>query len=124
MNLLELISIPVTDQSRAKAFYLKLGFEVLVEAPYRGDKLWIQMRLPGNPISIALVSWFDNMPAGCIKGLIIKTDDLAKSIKDLAASGVIVGEVDHTPWGKFASVTDPDGNQLSFHCNSTMETGM
>lgn len=115
MKSFEIISIPVTDQARAKEFYLKLGFEVIIEAPFERDKKWIQLGFPGSPVSITLVTWFDNMPAGCINGLVIKTDDLAKEKEALTAKGITVGEIEPTPWGKFASVTDPDGNRLSLH---------
>jgi predicted enzyme related to lactoylglutathione lyase len=115
MKSIEIISIPVTNQLQSKEFYLQLGFEVIVEAPFEGDKKWIQMGFPGSPISITLVTWFDNMPAGCINGLVIKTDDLDKDITELTAKGITVGEIDQTPWGRFAAVKDPDGNRLSLH---------
>lgn len=118
MKAIEIISIPVTDQVRAKAFYLKLGFELIVEAPFEGGQQWVQLGFPGSNVSITLVTWFDNMPPGCINGLVIKTDNLAKDIEELIAKGISVGKVDDTPWGKFAAVIDPDGNRLSLHSKS------
>jgi predicted enzyme related to lactoylglutathione lyase len=115
MKSIEIISIPVTDQARAKEFYLQLGFKVIVEAPFEGGQKWVQLGFPGSAVSITLVTWFDNMPPGCINGLVIKTDDLDKEIEELAAKGINAGKVDQTPWGKFAAVTDPDGNRLSLH---------
>jgi len=114
MKLIEIISIPVTDQARAKEFYLALGFEIVVEAPFEGDKKWIQLALPGSKTpGITLVTWFDNMPAGCINGLVISTDDLPADIAALIAKGITVGPIDKTPWGDFAAVIDPDGNRIS-----------
>jgi catechol 2,3-dioxygenase-like lactoylglutathione lyase family enzyme len=115
MKTIEIISIPVTDQARAKEFYLQLGFELIVEAPFEGGQQWVQLGFPGSAVSITLVTWFENMPAGCINGFVIKTDALAKDIEELTAKGINVGKIDETPWGKFASVTDPDGNRLSLH---------
>lgn len=115
MKSIEIISIPVSDQARAKEFYLKLGFEVLVEAPFEAGKKWIQRAFPGCSVSITLVTWFDNMPTGCINGFVIKTENLADEIRSLTAKGVQVGAIDQTPWGQFAAMTDPDGNRLSFH---------
>jgi catechol 2,3-dioxygenase-like lactoylglutathione lyase family enzyme len=115
MKAIEIISIPVTDQQRAKQFYLNLGFEIIVEAPYEHGQKWIQMGFPGGGVSITLVTWFDNMPAGCINGLVIKTGDLEQDRTDLLSKGVEAGEVDDTPWGKFMAVTDPDGNRISLH---------
>ncbi len=115
MKTINLISIPVTDQQRAKEFYLKFGFEIMVEAPMGPDQTWIQLCLPGNTVSVTLVNWFDKMPAGSMQAMVIKTDDIANEIKELEAKGIKVGKIDETPWGKFASVTDPDGNGLSLH---------
>ena len=115
MKSIEIISIPVTDQERAKNFYLQLGFQVIMESTFEGDKKWIQLGFPGSDTGITLVNWFDNMPAGCINGLIIKTDNLAKDISDLKDKGITVGKIDETPWGKFATVIDPDDNKLSLH---------
>ncbi|HEY9196271.1 MAG TPA: VOC family protein [Mucilaginibacter sp.] len=118
MKAIEIISIPVTDQQVAKQFYLKLGFEIIVEAPFGpGDSQWIQMGYPGSNVSITLVNWFPELKAGSIRGLVIKTDDLDADIKDLTEKGVDLGKVDQTPWGKFMAVTDPDGNVLSLHAN-------
>lgn len=114
MKAIEIISIPVTDQQAAKAFYLKIGFEILVEANFE-KQTWIQMAFPGSPVSITLVNWFPEMPAGSVRGLVIKTNDLDKDIADLKAKGLEVGNVDTTPWGRFATVKDPDGNALSLH---------
>lgn len=114
MKAIEIISIPVTDQQAAKAFYLKLGFEIIVEANFE-KQTWIQMALPGSPVSITLVNWFPEMPAGSVRGFVIKTDDLDKEIEELKSKGLEVGDAEKTPWGRFATVKDPDGNALSLH---------
>jgi catechol 2,3-dioxygenase-like lactoylglutathione lyase family enzyme len=115
MRTIEIISIPVTDQQRAKEFYQQLGFQVVTEAPFGGGSQWIQMGFPGQDASITLVNWFPNMPAGCINGFVIKTENVEDDIKELAAKGIETGKIDNTPWGKFLSVKDPDGNVLSLH---------
>lgn len=115
MKAIEIISIPVTDQQRSKQFYQNLGFDIVVEAPYQNGQKWIQMGFPGAAITITLVTWFENMPAGCIDGLVIKTDDLVKDRADLLEKGVQADEIQDTPWGKFMAVVDPDGNRISLH---------
>ena len=115
MKSIEIISIPVTDQARSKEFYINLGFEIVVEAPFEDDKQWIQLAFPGNEVSITLVTWFDNMPPGCINGFVIKTDDIKADTAALESKGIKVGSLDKTPWGLFASISDPDGNRLSLH---------
>ena len=115
MKAISIISIPVTDQQAAKQFYLKLGFNLLVEAPFEASK-WIQLALPGQEaVSITLVNWFPKLKAGSIQGFVIHVDSMDNEIKELSAKGIEVGNIDETPWGKFASVKDPDGNTWSLH---------
>jgi catechol 2,3-dioxygenase-like lactoylglutathione lyase family enzyme len=117
MKAIEIISIPVTDQTKAKEFYQKLGFEIVTEAPFGPNQQWIQLAFPGSAVSITLVNWFPEMTAGSISGLVIKTDDLDADIKDLTEKGITLGKVDTTPWGKFLAVKDPDGNTVSLHAD-------
>jgi catechol 2,3-dioxygenase-like lactoylglutathione lyase family enzyme len=85
-------SVPVSDPERAKTFYVDtLGFELL-----RDDKddesvpgiRWVQVAPKGSPASLALVTWFDSMPPGSLRGLVIRSDDIEADYKRLAASGV------------------------------------
>jgi predicted enzyme related to lactoylglutathione lyase len=116
MKNISIISIPVTDQQRAKEFYVKLGFTIQTEAPFGpNNQQWIQLSLPDGNTSITLVNWFDEMPAGSMRGFVIDTDNLEQEIETLQSRGIEVGKIDTTPWGKFVSVRDPDGNGISIH---------
>ncbi|MDR3681015.1 MAG: glyoxalase superfamily protein [Flavipsychrobacter sp.] len=116
MKSIEIISIPVTDQEKAKAFYVdQLGFSIINEAPFDSGQKWIQLGLPGTQTTITLVNWFKDMPAGCIQGLLISTDDIQLDIDTLIGKGINVGKIDSMPWGKFANFKDPDGNGWSLH---------
>jgi catechol 2,3-dioxygenase-like lactoylglutathione lyase family enzyme len=115
MKTIEIISIPVTDQEKSKEFYQNLGFELLVEAPFENGHKWVQLGFPGHDTSITLVTWFQGMPPGSVHGFVIKTDSLDQDIEEFTAQGIVVGKVEDTPWGRFLSVKDPDGNALSFH---------
>lgn len=106
MKAIEIITIPVSDQQKAKEFYLKLGFQVLVEAPMEHGKTWLQMALPGQTSSISLLHF---------NGIIFETDDIEKEIQELKTKGIETGKIDTQPWGKFAWVKDPDGNSLCLH---------
>jgi predicted enzyme related to lactoylglutathione lyase len=106
MKAIEIIVIPVTDQQKAKAFYQQLGFELLVEAPADHGQTWIQMGIPNQATSIALMNFH---------GLICETNDIEKEIAELKTRGVEVGKIDTLPWGKFAWLKDPDGNGLCLH---------
>lgn len=115
MRSIDVISIPVTDQQAAKAFYLKFGFSIIVEAPFQGGANWIQMGLPDGGTSITLVNWFSELKPGSIRGFVIKCDDLDATIAQLTKNGIEVATPDKTPWGRFATVKDPDGNAWSLN---------
>jgi len=115
MKAIELISVPVTDQERAKQFYLDFGFELMIENPFQGESKWIQLGLPDTETSITLVNWFPDFKAGSLQGFVIKCDDLDADIERLKAKGIEVGNADKTPWGRFATVKDPDGNAWSLN---------
>jgi hypothetical protein len=55
------------------------------------------------------------MPPGCIDGLVIKTDDVARDVAALRAKGHDAEDAKETPWGLFAAVKDPDNNRISLH---------
>jgi predicted enzyme related to lactoylglutathione lyase len=103
MNAIEIIMIPVKDQQVAKAFYLKLGWQVIVEAPGAHNDTWIQMGFPGRETTISLAKF---------QAIICETDNIEKDIAALKEKGIKVGNVDNTPWGKFAWLKDPDDNSL------------
>ena len=108
---IDIISIPVSDQARSKDFYVdKLGFAVKRDNPMGPDQRWVELVTAEGETSISLVHWFDKMPPGCAQGIVIGTDDIAKTQAELAARGVEIGPVEAQPWGTFATFSDPDGN--------------
>jgi catechol 2,3-dioxygenase-like lactoylglutathione lyase family enzyme len=106
MKAVEIIMIPVADQQKAKAFYLNLGFQLVAEAPMGNGETWLQLGLPNGETTISLAKF---------QGIILETDNIAKETERLAASGVQVGKIDDTPWGKFMWLKDEDGNGLCLH---------
>jgi catechol 2,3-dioxygenase-like lactoylglutathione lyase family enzyme len=110
---LSVVSVPVTDQDRAKSFYAeKLGFRAEIDSSFGEDMRWVMLRPPGSWPAITLVTWFDTMPAGSLKGSVLSCDDLDKTLADLAARGVGFNEdeVQEAPWGRWKTFDDPDGN--------------
>jgi predicted enzyme related to lactoylglutathione lyase len=115
MKAIELISVPVTDPQRSKAFYLKMGLKLMIEAPFSETQTWIQLGFPEGSTSITLINWFPQMPPGSLTGMTISTDDIDADIARLNENGIQTAQVDVTPWGKFAAITDPDGNVWNLH---------
>lgn len=106
MKTVEIIMIPVKDRLKAKEFYLKLGFQVIVEAPDGHGGTWIQLGLPGGNTTISLASF---------QAVICETDNIETEIQTLKAKGIEVGKIEKTPWGRFAWLKDLDGNGLCLH---------
>jgi catechol 2,3-dioxygenase-like lactoylglutathione lyase family enzyme len=117
---ISLVSVPVTDQDRAKEFYVdKLGFTVkfdfVMDAAEAGsagaEARWVMLTPPGGGADITLVTWFgDTTPPGSAK-LSVTCDDADATYAELAARGVQPNnEVEEAPWGRWFGVDDPDGN--------------
>jgi predicted enzyme related to lactoylglutathione lyase len=113
MEFLEVITIPVTNQEKAKEFYLNIGFQLIIEADMGNGHKWVQVGFPGQATSLTLVDYFDNMTPGSSYGLVINTKDIEKDVEDLRAKGVVIDRIDPTPWGRFANFVDPDGNGMT-----------
>lgn len=113
MMQLSIVSVPVSDQERAKIFYRDiLGFHVVREADMEGNpgRRWIQMKPPSGLSGISLVSWFDAMPPGSLQGIVLDTSDIDRARDKLSANGLDITPVQEANWGRFATFRDPDGN--------------
>ncbi|UFS57918.1 VOC family protein [Subtercola endophyticus] len=109
----QLFSVPVSDQDRARDFYVgTLGFDLVNDVQMGPDMRWLQVSPPGAPTSITLVTWFESMPAGSTKGIVLETDDLVGEVERLTALGVATSPIEQQPWGTFVTFDDPDGNGI------------
>ena len=108
---INIVSIPVSNQQASKKFYMDiLGFEIVRENPMGKNQTWVELILAGAETSISLVTWFDNMPAGTLRGIVIETGDLEEAHAELKSKGLDISNIDNAPWGSFATFADPDGN--------------
>lgn len=108
------VSVPVSDQQRAREFYVeKLGFDLVRDDDSVPGIHWVQVAPQGGSTSLTLVTWFESMPAGSVQGLVLVCDDLKRTYERLLAEGVEVErELAEQPWGREAVIRDPDGNRL------------
>jgi predicted enzyme related to lactoylglutathione lyase len=114
ISTIRIVSVPVSDPERAKSFYVDvLGMDVLQDAPMGPTMRWLQLSPKGSEASLSLVTWYESMPAGSLRGLMLDTPDLEGSIADMASRGfVIEGAIEEQPWGRFVMFDDPDGNGI------------
>ena len=113
-----MVSLPVSDQERAKSFYVeKLGFTVIAdyimgnaEAGDRAGNRWVMLVPPGGGVSITLTTWFEDLHPGVMK-MSLSTSDVEKTYQELQSKGVKPNsEISDAPWGRWFSIDDPDGN--------------
>ncbi len=111
---IQLVSLPVRDQDRARDFYVNvLGFDLVRDNPMGSDSRWVQVAPKGAQTAVTLVTWFPTMPAGSTKGTVLETTDLDRDVADLTAKGVTIdGGIQEQPWGRFVTFDDPDGNGI------------
>jgi predicted enzyme related to lactoylglutathione lyase len=111
---LELVSIPVSDVDRAKAFYTEqAGFQADHDHRVSDELRFVQLTPPGSACSIALGTGLVDAPPGSAPGLQLVVDDIHAARAELVERGVDVGDVQEFPWGSFVFFADPDGNRWS-----------
>src|ERR1700735_2206197 len=137
----EIVVIPVSDASRAKEFYTKLGWRL--DADYENGKDYrvIQFTPSGSGCSVIFGRNVTGAAAGSAQGLYLIVDDIEAARKNLLGHGVEVSEVfhgaadvysgpdepylfgrirvdgpdpEHRSYRSFASFSDPDGNGWFF----------
>jgi uncharacterized glyoxalase superfamily protein PhnB len=112
LGAIEILSIPVTDQQRAREFYERtLGFKLISDEPFEQGMRWVQLEPPGGGTNITLVTWFEGLRPGSLTGMVLACEDVDATYDELRARGVtFTAPPEDMPWGRFASLQDPDGN--------------
>jgi predicted enzyme related to lactoylglutathione lyase len=108
------VSVPVSDQERAKAFYVDmLGFELQRDDDTVPGIRWVQVAPKAGTTALTLVTWFPSMPPGSLRGLVLSSGNLQADYEQLVAKGVqFDGPPQQQPWASEAVLRDPDGNRL------------
>ena len=108
---LELVSVPVSDVDRAKAFYTEqVGFNADHDHRVSDDLRFVQLTPPGSACSIALGTGMSTKEPGSVEGLQMVVADVEAARSELLERGVEVTEIQDVPWGRFVFFSDPDGN--------------
>jgi catechol 2,3-dioxygenase-like lactoylglutathione lyase family enzyme len=120
---LEVVTIPVTDLDRAKAFYAGLGWRLDADFVLGGNRA-IQFTPPGSGCSIHFSTNNPASPPGSAQALFLIVSDIDAARDDLVQHGVEVSGVfhltadgrgdgpapDRATYNSYAAFTDPDGN--------------
>jgi len=107
---LELITLPVTDVDRAKAFYVQVGFNADHDHQVDENLRFVQLTPPGSGCSISIGTGLTDAEPGSVKGLQLVVADMDAAHAELKERGIAVTDIDDMPWGRFTFFSDPDGN--------------
>ena len=108
---LELVTIPVSNVDRAKAFYVERAGFVLDHDHLVSEGLrFVQLTPPGSSCSIAIGSGLTESTPGSAQVQLVVADVHAAH-DELLARGLDVGDVQTFDWGSFVFFADPDGNR-------------
>jgi catechol 2,3-dioxygenase-like lactoylglutathione lyase family enzyme len=109
---LELVTLPVADVDRAKAFYTdQVGFHADYDHHVSDELRFVQLTPPGSACSIALGEGLTDAAPGSVQGLQLVVEDVDLAHDELSSRGVETSDVQDFPWGRFVFFTDPDGNR-------------
>jgi catechol 2,3-dioxygenase-like lactoylglutathione lyase family enzyme len=121
---LEVVTLPVSDVDRSKAFYERLGWRLDADI-VRGENFRaVQLTPPHSACSVAFGKGLTTGEPGSLKRLLLVVDDVDAAREDLSRRGVEVSEVFHLDGGRapgrdpegrsyqsYAAFSDPDGNE-------------
>jgi catechol 2,3-dioxygenase-like lactoylglutathione lyase family enzyme len=108
---LELVTLPVSDVDRAKAFYTdQVGFAADHDHQVDEELRFVQLTPPGSHCSIAIGTGLTEAQPGSVQGMQLVVSDIEAAHEALSAAGVAVSAIDDLPWGSFVFFKDPDGN--------------
>ena len=109
---LEVVTLPVSDVDRSKAFYQRLGFRTDADI-VRGDSFRaVQLTPLHSTCSIAFGKGLTTAEPGSAQRLIMVVDDIEAARSDLVNRGIDVSEVFHLDGGRVPG-PDPEGPLLS-----------
>jgi catechol 2,3-dioxygenase-like lactoylglutathione lyase family enzyme len=108
---LELVTVPVTDVDRAKAFYVeRAGFTADHDHDVGDGLRFVQLTPPGSACSIAIGTGLTDVAPGSARVQLVVAD-IETARDELLGRGLEVGPVETFDWGSFVFFDDPDGNR-------------
>ena len=121
---LEVVTLPVSDVDRAKAFYEGLGWRLDADIVVGDAFRVVQLTPPHSACSVAFGKGLTTGEPGSVKRLLLAVENIDVAREELTGRGIEVSEVFHLAGGRvpgpdperrsyqsYASFTDPDGNE-------------
>jgi catechol 2,3-dioxygenase-like lactoylglutathione lyase family enzyme len=97
---LQMVTVPVADVDRAKAFYAEqLGFTIEQDIRVDATHRFIELIPPGSDCTIALTQEYVDSQPGSLKGVQLNVDDAHDAHAFLRSRDVPASEVQEGPLG-------------------------
>lgn len=108
------VSVPVSDQDRAVAFYTDvLEFELVADELQDDGSRWIELRIPNTKAKLVLFAVDAPDFQGQPSNIVYATEDLHTTCEALKERGVVfTRHIVETEWGAYAQFLDPEGNEF------------
>jgi len=108
------VSIPVSDQDRALAFYTGvLGFRLLTDQPFNDKQRWLELGIQGCDTRVVLFQFGDKLQPGGQLNITLWADDVESTAQEMKAKGVeFVMEPKRMPYGTTSIFKDVEGNSI------------
>ena len=112
------VGYPVADLDRARDFYERvIGLECTMDHPIDDTVRWVEYDI-GTSTSAISNAWPPSGQSGPCAAL--EVDDIDAAVEKLRAENVTFKtDIMASPSCRFASITDPDGNDLMIHQHGT-----
>ena len=112
---IKFVSVPTRDQEASLKFYTeKLGFRLVTDQQYDDKQRWIELRIGTSDTRFVLFTppGQEDRIGGFFAGA-LSCDDVQATYRQLSARGVeFISPPQKQPWGEYAVLKDPDGNQF------------
>jgi catechol 2,3-dioxygenase-like lactoylglutathione lyase family enzyme len=131
---LEVVTLPVTDVDRAKAFYQSLGWRLDADFPFDNGFRVVQLTPPASDCSVQFGTNLTTAEPGSAQYNYLVVSDIEAARAELSAFGADVSEVfhagepgaqfrddergrvdgaadDHETYSSYVTFSDPDGNR-------------
>ncbi len=112
---LKFVSVPTRDQDVALNFWTKqIGLEILTDQPFGNSQRWIELGFGSSDTRLVLFTpeGQENRIGSQFNGS-LACDNVEATFRQLSDRGVeFMSAPKNEPWGTFAIMKDPDGNQF------------